>query len=293
MSDIRSELSAFREEDAASLVERETGLILSRCRRQETPRAILLAGQPGAGKTELSTMLISQFGGDAAFINGDDYRRYHPNYHRLYTQYGSDSVSMTSAFSSAVTERLIRNLSDSGVNLVVEGTGRTVEVPQSTAESLTAKGYTVEMAVIAARPEVSLSSTLRRFYQMNERGTIPRATALAAHDLVLEALPANLDTLLSLSCVSRICIWDRDLRQLFGSRVSSSRPSDVLRNYWSRPWTEHEVRDIQRQIEWLRRQEEISGLGQAVTLDLLAQRVQTAVQADRPHPGQTAAIPPP
>lgn len=93
-----TDLSAFREADAASVVERETELALTSFHAQERPRAILLAGQPGAGKTRLSSMAVSLMDGNAAFINADDYRRYHPNYRRLYAEYGSDSVGMTRAF---------------------------------------------------------------------------------------------------------------------------------------------------------------------------------------------------
>lgn len=89
MPDVSLSLSVFREEDITSLVERESTLILNRCSSPEHPQAILLLGQPGAGKTVLSTMLLSRFEDGAAFLNGDDYRRYHPNYHKL-SEYGSD-----------------------------------------------------------------------------------------------------------------------------------------------------------------------------------------------------------
>ena len=207
MPDRSVRLSAFSEADVASVIERETALAHRRFHTQERPRAFLLAGQPGAGKTRLSAMAVSLMDGDAVFINADDYRRYHPNDRTLYAEFGSDCVDMTRAFSGTVTERLIQRLSESRLNLVIEGTGRTVDVPRTTAEALTANGYEVELAVIAARPEVSLCSTLLRFYQMNEGGTIPRATALTAHDEVVAALPGNLDTLNGLDCISRLRIW--------------------------------------------------------------------------------------
>lgn len=179
--------------DTADILDRELALILRRAHRKERPRAIFLAGQPGAGKTTLSAMILRQLEGDAALINGDDYRRYHPNSRDLFAGPGSDSVALTAAFSSAVTEGLIARLSDTGRNLVVEGTGRTVEIPRSTAELLAGKGYTAELAVIAARPEASLAGTLLRFHRMREGGTDPRPTPLAAHDNVVRALPGNLD----------------------------------------------------------------------------------------------------
>ena len=270
--------AAFSEAAVSKILERELALALSCCHRQEYPVAILLAGQPGAGKTELSTMLLSQMRGDAAFINGDDYRRCHPNYQKLYAAYGSDSVSMTSAFSSAVTEGLIGQLSDAGRNLVIEGTGRTVEVPKSTAELLTGKGYRVEIAVIAARPEVSLASTLLRFYQMNEGGTIPRSTALEAHDNIVSVLPENLDALWTLSSISRVSIWDRELTLLYDSGGSQELPSAILRRFWSRPWTEEELSGVQNDLAVLRRKERESGLCQRESLDARARRIETAAQ---------------
>ena len=59
----------------------------ARYNRQSEPRAILLAGQPGAGKTVLSSMLNKLLCGNVYFINADEYRRFHPNYKELYARY--------------------------------------------------------------------------------------------------------------------------------------------------------------------------------------------------------------
>lgn len=270
------ELSSFSEADVEAFLKEEVALDQCRYQQHKHPSAILLAGQPGAGKTELSTMMLSMLNGDAAFINGDDYRRYHPNYRKLYIELGSDSVQVTSKFSAAITESLITRLSDLHLNLVIEGTGRTVEVPQATAEQLTAKGYTVEMAVIAARPEISLISTLLRFYQMNEGGTIPRATALEAHDKVVAALPSNLDTLLSRSCFSRMRIWDRELTLLYDSTADGKPPSERLLQYWHGTWSDDEIRSAQELIVTLREKERASGLGQEAAICEIERRIHAA-----------------
>lgn len=46
---------------------------------------------------------------------------------------------MTSGFSGAVTERLIHETSERGIHLIIEGTGRTTDVPHRTAELLVKK----------------------------------------------------------------------------------------------------------------------------------------------------------
>lgn len=272
-----SGLAAFEDLDVETVVQDEVKLAMSRYQRQAHPRAILLAGQPGAGKTELSSMLSSEMAGDVAFINGDDYRRYHPHRRQLYQKFGADSAGMLSPFSNAVTERLIKKLSGHRMNLVIEGTGRTVEVPKTTAELLTAAGYTVDMAVIAARPEISLISTLLRFYQMEEGGTIPRATAISTHDNVVAVLPGNLDALALLPCISRLSIWDRDLQRLFDSTVDVGPPSEVLAGYWNSPWASEEIQRALDDIDNLRKKEERSQLGQGNAIDELARRIEVVL----------------
>ena len=275
------------EPQLAMVVRSEVLRFQRECLSHYTPHCVLLAGQPGSGKTELSAMLMgSMFAGDAAFINGDEYRRYHPQYRQLYQEFGSDSVQMTSPFSNAVTERLIEELSDLRFNLVIEGTGRTVQVPKATAELLTTKGYTVDMAVIAARPEVSLISTLLRFYRMNEGGTIPRATAISAHDNIVAVLPGNLDTLNSFPCISRLSIWNRELELLFDSSSDVVLPSEVLSEYWHSSWTEDEIRNAKATIDVLREKEQRSQLGQGNAIDELAQRIEAA-EMKEPTPDMT------
>ena len=210
------------------------------------------------------------------FINADEYRRFHPNYKELYARYGSDSVQMTSGFSGAVTERLIHETSERGIHLIIEGTGRTTDVPHRTAELLVKKGYRVELAVIATRPEHSLCSTLLRFYEMNERGTIPRATAMEAHDYVVRVLPDNLDVLRDDPVISGITIWDRTPTKIYDSCGTAECPSEVLRQYWNRPWPDEELQDMQRSILRLRHKEEACQLKQSPSIDELGRRVQEA-----------------
>jgi len=255
-------------------VDRELKWAENNIHGQAKPKAVLLAGQPGAGKTVLSTMMLSSLNKDAVLVNGDDYRRYHPEYRTLYEKYGSDAVAMTSPFSNEVTETLVERFSDLHYNMVVEGTGRTVEVPTHTAEILTAKGYSVEMAVIAARPILSLISTVQRFYQMNARGTIPRATAVEAHDTVVSALPGNLDVLWELPFISRITIWTRDTELKYDSRSNASLPSASLKSVWNRKWSSSEIAETKEMIEGLRSLEEEIGLGQGHVIDEIQKRFQ-------------------
>ena len=283
MADMRDPLEFFSESDIINLLAKELRQNLRRYRQAAHPRGILLAGQPGAGKTGLSDLMISLLNGNAVFINADEYRRYHPNYRALYQKYGADAVQKTAAFSASVTENLIAEVSDRHINLIIEGTGRTVEVPRATARLLTSKGYDVELAVLAVRPETSLTSTLLRFYQMNEGGTVPRATAIEAHDAVVRALPENLDALCQEPSISHLTIWDRELHCLFDSIAEPRKPSAVLTRFWNRTWTDEELKEAKQSITLLRQQEATSQLGQGSVICELERRIGLAQLGNR-HP---------
>lgn len=128
------------------------------------------------------------------------------------------------------------------------------------------------------------SSVPLQFYQMEERGTIPRATAISAHDNIVAVLPGNLDMLASLPCISRLSTWDRDLQQLFDSNVDTALPSVVLSGYWEAPWTPEEIQCVHDDIDHLREKERRSQLGQGSVIDEIVRRVE-AVQSEAPSAG--------
>ena len=82
-----SELTPDEIRSVQRTVERELMRAKDRYHGQKAPKVILLAGQPGAGKTMLTSMILPMLGNDAALINGDDYRRYPPDYKALYSNF--------------------------------------------------------------------------------------------------------------------------------------------------------------------------------------------------------------
>lgn len=276
MKTLETPLAEFSADDVDSVVEQELSEASKFCSQKTSPTAILLAGQPGAGKTMLSAMLSKNFQGDVFAINADEYRRYHPNRVMLFKEFGAEAVSLTTAFSSVVTERLIDALSNRRINLIIEGTGRTVDVPSETARLLKEKGYQVELAAMAVRPELSLLSTLLRFYEMADRGTLPRPTAIEAHDHVVSVLPENLDILNADTSISRLTIWTRDLKQIFDSFESTLNPGAALSQYWNRPWYEAEIQAAEEQIALLREKELEYHLGQDSAVEEVERRIMKA-----------------
>lgn len=273
-----NDLTSFSSTIVHAVVEEFVSKAEERHKPARDPSAVLLAGQPGAGKTVLSEIFSENHNGNSILINGDDYRRLHPHYKELHATYGADAVPMTSAFSGAVTESLIEELSNRRFNLIVEGTGRTVEVPARTAELLKSKGYAIRMAVIAARPEFSLAGTLLRFYNMNESGTTPRATAIEAHDNVVRSLPDNLDKLAALPQIDGITIWTRDRVEIYDSGKERAAPSSALRGFWNHPWTKREKEEAWELLDRLRGCEAKQRLGCGDEIAEIGRRFHDAIE---------------
>lgn len=231
-----------------------------------------------AGKTVLSAYVAQQLQGNVILINGDEYRRYHPNYKLLYHLYGTDIAAITSKFASAVVEKSIARLSDLRHNLIIEGTGRTYEVPQRTGDLLAHKGYKVELYVIAAKPEMSLLSTIKRFCAMADRNTVPRATAIDAHDVVVKNLPENLNRLSELSYISRIKIMDRDATLLYDSAYTQELHGDVLKGFWNTPYETDEISSLWGQVRQLQTADN-NGI-MAEQLNILTERLPSVTQED-------------
>ena len=121
-----------------------TLVIDKRLAPSDNPRAVLLGGQSGAGKTTLHDVFLALEESNAIVINGDDYRSVHPRFRQICAQYGIDSPAHTAAWAGRMVEAIVDALSIMGYNLIIEGTLRTSEVPLKTARLLRDGGQASE-----------------------------------------------------------------------------------------------------------------------------------------------------
>ena len=146
-------LEEFSETDFQKVLQRTIRALTRGKTIPDKPKAILLGGQSGAGKTVIHRIKQKEFQGNIIIIDGDSYRSQHPNYLALQEKYGKDSVDYTKGFAGKMVESLVTELSHLGYNLLIEGTLRTIDVPKETAQHLKSKGYEVQLVIIATKPE--------------------------------------------------------------------------------------------------------------------------------------------
>lgn len=204
------------------------------------PRAVLLGGQSGSGKTMLHRLHRDEFGQNIVIVNGDDYRGYHPRFEQISAQYGVDAPARTAAWAGCMVEAVVDALSIMGYNLVIEGTLRTSEVPLKTAQLLRGRGYRVSLALMAAKPEISLVSCQLRYEQMRLAGTEPRAVDPAHHLAIVEGIVGNLATLEESGMFDSVSLYSRSEQCLFSSDDGKGSAHEALASILFGDWTPEE-----------------------------------------------------
>lgn len=227
------------------------------------PHAFLLGGQSGAGKTTLYRIIKSMFNGNALVINGDEYGRSHPNFKLIQSRYGKDTPVHTAKWAGQMTEALIDAFSQQHYNLIIEGTLRTSTVPLNTATLLRSRGYSVSLAIMAVKPEISLVSCQIRYEMMRLAGTTPRATDPEYHNKIVNEIVSNLETLEDSQLFDKILIYDRAETLLYhplsahAKAATNLTAKETLHHAIFGPWTEEEklhYQHLSQQLENLQQQ---------------------------------------
>ena len=234
-------LEEFSEADFQKALQRTIRALTRGKTIPDQPKAILLGGQSGAGKTAIHRIKQKEFQGNIIIIDGDSYRSQHPNYLALQEKYGKDSVDYTKEFAGKMVEHLVNELSTQGYHLLIEGTLRTTQVPRQTAQLLRSKGYQVSLAIIGTKPELSYLSTLIRYEELYAIDpTQARATPKEHHDGIVENLVDNLKELESDKLFDQIQIYQRDRTCIYDSETDEGSAAEVLQNCLFGKWSKVE-----------------------------------------------------
>lgn len=162
------------------------------------PVAVVLIGQPGAGKTRLGAQLGAALAAHGGFVEVDSdlYKPYHPAYDELMGIGGGRTMAEhTRADGRAWMIQVQEHVRAQRLNALIH---ETVQNPPYLAETLTAyrgAGHRVEVAVLAVPEALSRQGIVHRYYeQVRDRGagrlTMPAAAAasyagiLAGADLI-------------------------------------------------------------------------------------------------------------
>lgn len=152
---------------------------------QNKPQGFVLGGQPGAGKSNLLSEVKKRLNRNIIVINGDDFRKYHPDYERLQKGKGKDSSIHTQEFAGKMTNAILNKAIQERYNIVIEGTFRTIEAPLKTLKQFKDNGYETNVLVQTCKQEISWASCLERYEKAliatpNEARFTPRTSRFSS-----------------------------------------------------------------------------------------------------------------
>jgi len=186
-------------------------VIFRSARSVDQPTAILLGGQPGAGKTPMQYQADREFfdRGGVAKVIGDDLRAFLPRYRRLQRENDQTAAFYTDRDSGRLVEMALADASKRRVNVLVEGTMRSPDVVAATLQRFRAAGYQTEARALAVSPELSSLGIIQRYVAQKESRGVGRMTTPQAHQAALDGMLYTLDRLQDDRLADRLTIYRR------------------------------------------------------------------------------------
>lgn len=183
------------------------------------PRFVSVGGQPGAGKGGVLAAMQSALPG-AVVVNGDDLRRFHPDYERTMTVDPFRMPEVTAAAAGAWVGMSTEYLRAVGTSAIVETTLRNEPMLRGEFEAFRAAGFETELRVVAVPLPVSRAGTVARYVeQVKDYGT-GRWTPGAAHDEAAANVRGTVRELVAAGAVDRVVVQDRDGHVFLDTRAA-------------------------------------------------------------------------
>lgn len=224
-----TDYAAYSESDFREAFDEFYKLLTDGKRPVNSPKAFLLGGQSGAGKTTIHD-IIQKANPNFIVIDGDRFRERHPNFETIHKIYGNNAANYTQKFSNSIVNALIEKLSSEHFNLIIEGTCRTAEVPLNTCRYLKNKGYSVKLAVMCTDKETSWQSTIDRYNEMERLGLLPRAVPRDKFEETVKAIPDNISALYKSGEFDNILLFNRKTECLYNMKKQPlQNPAEIVK----------------------------------------------------------------
>lgn len=174
------------------------------------PIAVVLGGQPGAGKSVLIDNAKKEFDdNNVVIINGDEFRRMHPNLDEILEYAEEDYAMYTDADVRVWTSDLFEKAINDKYNIIFEGTMRTNRICD-TLKKLKDNGFFIELKILAVNGIDSLISTMERYEKQKNAEGYGRITPSDSHRNAYYGMLDTLEDIESQKCFDTLEISTRN-----------------------------------------------------------------------------------
>jgi|GEM_PF-2702853 len=187
------------------------------------PKVIILAGQPGAGKSGLKAQAMRDFPADEppVEIDIDELRNSHDDYERLSLEDDRTAANHVQHDAGRWGDALIEDARDGRRNIIIDGTLKSPDKAQDLCERFNKAGYQVEVHAMAVRFEDSQLGIHKRYHDAKANDEPGRWVPMEIHDAAYTGMEKSLDRLKESDSVAQIEVHGRPLDGTRGTRLLS------------------------------------------------------------------------
>jgi predicted ABC-type ATPase len=198
---------------------------------QGQPKAVVIGGQPGSGKSPLAAQALQEFrsSGGAVLIDADVMRSQNPLYHKLAKEDPQRAADLTHKDAGQWAMRMTVAAYENNRNLVIDGTMRDPASIQRLTRELKSHGYEVDTRIIASNPEMSFTRAQLRYEQEVQQQGVGRVVNREQHDNAYRGVATTVAKLELDPSIDKISVYDRNQNKLYENHRVDGQ--------WERPAT--------------------------------------------------------
>lgn len=252
MDDDRFQLSQKKRTSIYEKIERQH---FKGTEQVERPQAVILGGQPGAGKSGLLEASKQDFADrNVVTINGDELRFYHPQYLAIQKADERHFAELTDPYARPWTKQLFDRTIETRRNVVFEGTMREAGPITDTMRRLRDDGYHVVARVIAANENDSMAGIHRRYEEQKAAKGFGRWSNVQAHNDAYKGMPETVEYIERNKLADKVEVYDRKGRVIYENALDGGEwqrqpmARAAIETERERPRTPEERR--QHEAEW-------------------------------------------
>lgn len=201
--------SSFSEEEMNALFETTVWPSIRQGKQgnQKHPMAFIIAGQPGSGKTRMSSMIIEEYDGNIVQSMSDNFRGFHPRYKDLMKKYGQYCAYFSMAQGQYLSDLTMKKAAEGRYHILQEGSLENVKHTMDYISFLKDKGYEICVLLRACPKKESWKAIHQLFLQQRLKAPgLSRLITKEHHDKACLSFLSATNDLIAQNLMDRLII---------------------------------------------------------------------------------------
>ncbi|MFC6100773.1 zeta toxin family protein [Olivibacter domesticus] len=176
-----------------------------------SPKAIMIGGQPGSGKTELEKLAKIELLNNAVICNVDHMRDFHPLAAEIQQYHPQEYGAITNDIAHHWNKELCKYCRRENLNYIIETTFKGGQGLNDTIQATKDAGFQVDIKLLAVNPKLSKLGIYLRFESMMELYGRGRTVPIDVHDTMFQAIPHSIQKVKEAELYNNFSIYARSV----------------------------------------------------------------------------------